>query len=230
MKKTIVSILIIAIIWVAACNKKQGVYDNECSDYNPMTVSVSLCTSDTCTTYFAIWKELFMQKNNMSESDFDDLVAVYNTQVLNIPSGTLFDVKAKFKSGWTDAFYQDQFFIKITGEANNYTGTVPKNKLLTKAEIVQYLFDTNDSFNFVKINKGNLFYTNPDVVLKLLAKKANVNRFCNYSINVSKSTGNLVLSVFTNVIDNGTSVCIDAEADLNMGDLTSSESRGCVID
>lgn len=231
MKKVGIAALLMTVIIIASCKKKDQFYNNECSTPAPLTIMPTLCTGDTCTTYLAIWKELFMERNNMSQSAFAERMVVYDTKVVNFSQGTIFRVRAKFTSGWAIADYDDDFYIRITTDNNNYTGTLPKNKLLTKNEIVQYLFETNNKYSFVKINfTGNLFYSNPDVVLKLLAQKSKINRFCNYNIGVNRSTGNLVLSVFANIFDKGTSVCISAQADLNMGDLASSESRGCVVD
>lgn len=167
----------------------------------------------------------------MSQADFDKHVTINQTRILSLEnSGFLFDVNAEIKSDWAIAGYQDQFFINISPNNNNYKGTLQKNKMLTKSEILQYLYETNDKFNFVKINNNSLFYQSADEVLKRLAKKAKVDKFCNYGISIDKLTGNMSLSVFLFIVEGNDPICIQGSADLLTGKLETSESHGCVID
>jgi len=112
--------------------------------------SDNICTSDICTQYLAIWKELIIQKNNLSQNYFDSHVELCGTEINSWQQGISFRVCYKFNICWAVAYNCDSFVIKIHADESYYPMlNLPRHKYLTKEEI-KIAVDYNAFVSFPK--------------------------------------------------------------------------------
>jgi hypothetical protein len=137
-----------------ACIKDSGPklisdYSNNSLEVAPIDSPELFCQSDTCQTYFSIWKDLFLSKNEMSQEYFDKHITLNSSLIHKWGDGISLEISFKVKIGWVDCRMQDKFIFYIT---NNYFPklNVPRNALLSKDQIETVL---NGNYYNSRINK-----------------------------------------------------------------------------
>src|ERR1035437_1301958 len=120
MKKTFSISLLFLIIF--SCSKPDDHLTSDCSHFSqsstPIVCDGSICQSDTCQTYFGIWKEIFLAKNQMNQEYFDNHITLCNTGTFkNTQQGISFYYPRHILNNIQNSVYQITFFylrIKLT--------------------------------------------------------------------------------------------------------------------
>ena len=196
-----------------------GVYDY-LNHYEPGT----LCNADTCVVYQSVWKDLFLEKNNLTESYFTNHIELCNSTVGNWDDGVSFNICYKIRLGWAIAYMCDQFIIKIDKDNQLYPALdVPRGTYLTKDQIRSVINFKAFSSQITKLSGTEILkYNTMDSALKELIHKAKVNTLCLRNITINSSNGNLTL-VAGAQYNNEVNSCIYATIDLITGETAISD-------
>jgi len=104
---------------------------------------VNLCTDSLTVKYLKIWKELFIQRNNLTGAFCDKHVEIEYSErsapaVGDWNDGTSFGICYSIKIDWATAYVCDNFIININNTLYPALN-VPRNVYLNKAEIEKVL-------------------------------------------------------------------------------------------
>jgi hypothetical protein len=222
MKHRMVFILICLLASLISCHKEKQDRIVSCDQrsyyaYLDNYQIGTLCTSDICQKYKMIWKELFMEKNNISESYFDEHIILCNSDTGSWNKGTSFNICYKVKIDWAIAWRCDQFIIKIKS-GNNYYPSVdlPRDQFLSKNYIRTAIYARVFSSKMDTLsNEEVLRFKSFDSALDQLIKGSNVNTLCSNDIIVN-NLGHLTLEAYGEYKSEYNS-CIMGEIDLISG-------------
>jgi len=164
----------------------------------------SICTTDLCMEYLKIWEELFIERNSINKSFFDNHIIIGNSYIYEWAQGVSFRVGYKFEMDWGIAYNEDQFIIKINQDNNHYTTEIPRDK-------------GNHSDNIITISKENLLFPTIEDALNNLIDIAKVNTLCIRRIYLDENTGNLILEA-NGEYENEDNSCIFGSIDLINGE------------
>lgn len=189
---------LILLIVVFSCEKKKNTVSCVQQDfYNYLNnyPSSSLCRDSLCNKYQTIWKELFMEKNSISDVFFNKHVELWRTDIHDWIKGASFNVCYRINIDWAIAYNCDQFIIKIDKDDKTYPSlSLPRDIYLSKNDIKTVT--TNHAFSSDIANVSNNESINldsfPDAI-NYLTKKAGVNTLCSTRISIDESTGNLFM-------------------------------------
>ena len=190
MKKTLSICLLFFIIF--SCSKHADYQTIDCSYMNdqlpPITCSGSICQSDTCKTYFGIWKELFLAKNKMTEDYFNNHITICNTATYKYANqGFQFELAYKLTIDWFEAKFEEGFMIWLYPSylQANPDVNVPASILLSKDQISANINNAFFSDLFHTISSiDHLKYSSRQEAVTVLAHAAGVNDMCSSSISV----------------------------------------------
>jgi hypothetical protein len=196
---------------------------------DPVYCSGQLCQGDTCQTYFTIWKEIFLEKNQMTSEYFDLHITICSTGIYQWNDGISFNTYYKVKIGWVEYRFYDQFPIYIT--TTDYPGlNVPRNALLTKEQIKTVLDTFFFSSQIGRINPVNdLKYATKEEAMKALNLATGVDTFCVGSVyfpqraNDTYTVGHPYIQA-NGILNWDENRCIYGSIDLLTGDTYSNES------
>lgn len=114
-------IILLFFIGLNSCKKQEGAYD------------AGLCATDQCNNYFEVWKDYFLDVNDMEEAYFDAHIFPYASFLESWESGESFKIRYKVKIEWLEVDVRDEFLIRIDPKENKFPQLeLPKG---------QYLFD-----------------------------------------------------------------------------------------
>jgi hypothetical protein len=101
--------------------------------------STDFCESGECQKYFKIWKDIFISRNQLSESYFNDHVFPYRTDIDSWNDGKSFRVEYKIKIDWAEANLSDQFIIWIDPSTTGLYPSIPtpRSTYLSKDQIAK---------------------------------------------------------------------------------------------
>src|SRR5512145_952488 len=97
------TLIIIALIFaITTCKKDNQTRKTTCVqpenyEYLDNYKINSMCSGDLCTEYLTIWKELFKEKNNLSQDFFDTYIELCNSEINSWADGISFRICYKFK-------------------------------------------------------------------------------------------------------------------------------------
>ena len=118
--KNILIILTIPLIGlVFSCEKDKQKRTTTCVqpdkyDYlDRYNLDSSLCFKDTCKKYRDIWKELLIEKNNLSKDFYDNNIQLVKSMTNKWNDGVSFRICYKVTVKWAIAYNCDNFIIKI---------------------------------------------------------------------------------------------------------------------
>ena len=175
----------------------------------------SICTSEICTNYLAIWKEFFKEKNNWSDAFFDEHLIICQSSIGNWNEGVSFHICYKIQMDWAIAYACDKFMIKIDDESTLYPD-LPRNTYLSKDEI-GFAIDQNRFYSRIGfVSNSTIIYASMEDALNKLIDDSNVNTLCVSEISVDESTGNLILEAWAEY-ENEKNSCIKGKIDLITG-------------
>lgn len=153
-----------------------------------ITCTGSICQSDTCKTYFGIWKELFLAKNQMTEDYFNKHLTVCNTATYKYANqGFQFELAYKLNIDWFETKFEEGFMIWLFPSylQNNPAINLPSNILLSKDQISANISNPFFSDLLHTISSiDHLNYSSRQEALLVLAHTAGVNNMCSNYVSV----------------------------------------------
>jgi hypothetical protein len=191
-----------------------GLYDYLESDW-----PVSICTTEICSIYTAVWKELFMKQNNMTEEYFSKHITIIHSETTPPENeGGRFHISYRVQNGWAIATGGDGFIIRIAESNTRYPEIgLPRGTYLTLAEIESALDHGGFSSKIHKAPKtGPLRYSSMHEALDSLIEAACVDTMCFSRVFLSLHIGTLTMEAYAAYEDeeNG---CIIGTIDLITG-------------
>lgn len=226
------NILILLALVLFSCKKKEpqarSLTCTQLDDYeylNRYKID-SLCTSDLCINYESIWKEFFIEENNLSESYFNNHIELVQSKIDFWSKGESFRICYKIKLDWAIAYQCDSFIIKIDSDDESYPSwNLPRDTYLSKEEIKVVAIDNHFfSSRIDKLsNAETLKFTSFENTLNFLMNKAEINALCSGRVFINDLTGNLILEAWAQY-ENEYNKCIQAQVDLITGEAAIVES------
>jgi|TARA_R110001592_G_scaffold131665_2_gene345709 hypothetical protein len=214
----------IAVIFVfTSCEKDNQIRKTTCiqtGDYEYLDNynTGNMCSSDLCTEYFDIWKELIKEKNNLSQDFMDTHIEFCNSEIQSWANGVSFRICYKLKIDWAIAYRCDQFIIKINADNTHYPALdLPRDTYLTKEKIKIAVDNKAFSSDITKMtNKTVLKFANMEGALNELNNFSYVNVLCMNRVTLDDDTGNLILEASAQY-ENEENSCIQGTIDLISG-------------
>ncbi len=204
---------------LTACEKDEQSRQTSCVqsgdyDYLDNYKTDSICTTNTCIEYLAIWKALLIEKNNLSYDFVDSHIELSESKIYSWADGISFRVCYKFKIGWAVAYNCDQFIIKINADNTIYpTLDLPRGTYLSKEKIKIAIENRAFSSNITKMsNTNSLKFISMESALNNLVEFSGIN-LCMNRIILDSATGNLVLEASAQY-ENEPNLCIQGKIDL----------------
>jgi len=236
--KKLIYFLVSIILFFLSCKKndnagKHGITPIKtckcCNSYNSSDSVIcegNLCKSDTCKTYLAIWKDLFISRNQLTQQYFDEHVIPCGTQLSKWQDGISFEVYYKITIKWAETRLYDNFIIWISPTNNTFPSlNLPRNVLLSEDQINSAIGDMAFGSSMNKISlTDNLKFTSKKAAIATMIKASNVDTLCNFEVEykytnmVMTSNGHPYLKAY-NEIDIGSNKCLSSEMDLVTGDV-----------
>lgn len=217
------ALIFIALVFVfTACEDNNQFRETACTQENAFpedSTTGSLCSDELCTEYLAIWKELIMGKNNLSQDFFDSHIELIKSEIHSWEKGVSFSICYNFNVDWATAFNCDQFIIKIDADNSFFPALdLPRDTYLTKDKIKLAVDNRAFSSEIIKIaNVDNIKFSTPDNALSDLIEFSGVNQLCLKGITINEDNGHLILQAYAQYVDEFNS-CIQGTIDLITGD------------
>jgi hypothetical protein len=224
--------ILILFLFLFSCSKsgenKPAISEvdlSHCLTIDPAICSGVLCQSDTCQTYFSVWKELFIHRNQMSQDYFNNHITPCIAQLHNWVDGISFEISYKVKIDWAEAVLSDKLAIWLSKTTIGLYPSldIPRNILLSSDQITELLSIQafNSSINSVSpVNK--LKFSSLIDAMTSLINASNVDTLCtgnvffqspNYK---SPPVGNPFVEA-SGVLDWNENRCITSSIDLVTG-------------
>ena len=191
-----------------------GAYDYLESDWTD-----SICTTEICSIYTDIWKELFIKRNSMTEEYFDKHISIIASG--SSPperEGVIFFISYHLQNDWAIARGGDAFIIKIDEDEDDYPEIgLPKATFLTLEQIEAAIDHRGFNSWIHKAPKtGPLRYSSMNEALDTLIKAARVDTLCFTQVFLSLSIGTLTLEAY-GIYEDEENSCITGTIDLITG-------------
>jgi hypothetical protein len=234
MKHRMVFILICLLASMISChkeNQKRTVNCNQPPDFTPMNdfQNCSLCISDTCEKYETIWKELFMEKNNLSEGFFNAHIILCSRGIMQWQDNITFSICYNVKIDWVSVRKCDQFIVKIAKGNNLYPSVgLPRDELLSKDYVRTAI--SHRAFNSemdTLSNEDVLKFSSMETAMDQLITDSKVDKLCACYIYIN-DLGHITLEASAEY-KNEFNSCIFGEIDLINGNTKHSDGL-CRID
>jgi len=232
MKKIIPVIFLTSLTF--SCSKtddgQQDILQVDCSYYPQTTESIvcngTLCQNDTCQTYFAIWKDLFMTKNQISQEYFDTHITPCNSILHYWNDGISYRITYKIKIDWAETKLNDKFIIWLSPSTEGLYPllNLSRNVLLPKDQIetaIDNLAFASAMYNVSPVN--SLKYSSRIEAMKALIQASGVDTLCTSTIYYIKPNrdstpnGHPFLEA-SGVLDWDENKCITSSLDLITGE------------
>lgn len=227
MKKRIFLIQMGLLTLLISCAKpheiqKQKVTCPQYSDYNTWYnwTSGPLCQSDTCIKYQSIWKELFQEKNNLSQNYFNNHIIPCYSKIETWDEGISFRIYYKVVIDWAVAYCGDHFIIKIKSGNILYPSlNLPRDIMFLKDDI--RIAINNRAFSSSMLQLSNIetlqFSSNTAAMDKLISD-SNLNTLCFQDIRIGPE-GHMMVEAGAQY-SNKENSCVEGDIDLINGKTT----------
>lgn len=222
MKYKIVLPQIFVIVALISCNKEKQERNVTCSQIGYYTYldkypAGPLCTTDICNHYQTIWKELFLEKNGLTEAYFNEHIVLCQSDTSSCDEGFLYRISYRVKIDWAISWNSDQFIIKIKKDNNLYPSiNLPRNEYLSKENIRTALDNKAFSSNMTTLSNDEILkFNSNETALDKLIKNANVNTLCTNWFYINE-LGHIALEAHAEY-DNEINTCITGSVDLING-------------
>jgi len=223
MKTKFFEILFLLFLPFLSCNQEnmrqvsciQGEYYEYLERHNPGNI----CTDELCVFYQKIWKELFMEKNNLTENYFDSHIELCSSGIGEWMDGISFGICYKIIVDWAIAYQCDQFIIKIEKNNTLYPSVnLPRDIYLSKEDIFTAVNNKVFASDITKLsNQEHLKFNTLGEALNYLISKAQVNTLCSNWMYIDSSTGNFTLEAWAQ-FENEENSCIQGKINLITGE------------
>ncbi len=235
MKQTALCLLVSSLLY--ACHKENKIQPPEdntvvCTPACPYgyldNYYFGTVSTDTFVRkYQAMWKEIFMEKNHLTDSAFTNHITLIQSDTSHPNDGISFSICYEVHIGWAIAYTCDQFMIKLDSSVQQY-GLFPRDKYLTKEQIETIIDKRSFSSHINTVTpSGNILFSTADTALNYLIKTAKVNTLCIGGVELGDS-GHLVLEA-NGKYKNKDNRCIFDRLDLQNGKAYLSEGA-CYIE
>jgi hypothetical protein len=239
MKK--ISFISFLFLIIFSCSKTDDYQTIDCShsygSASPIICNGSICQSDTCSTYFGIWKELFLAKNQMTQEYFDNHITICNSGTFkNTQQGISFYLSYKITIDWFEAKLESDFLILLSPAYTQLYPELglPNNTLLSKDQINGQI---NNTFFFSPLpiisSVNHLNYSSRQEAIKVMAHAAGVNDMCESTLYIqyedvdNPAIGHPVLTADA-TLDWDENKCVSGIMDLT-SDYLKVENNACMI-
>lgn len=187
---------------------------------NPSIDSISIRNEELCLKYFDIWKELFLERNNLNEDFFNNHIEVVKTRLHSWRDGISFAVSYNINIGWASAREGDKFIIHIIDEEGLYpTLDLPRNTDLNKSQIALAVDHFAFSSRIRPIENTNvLIAPTQESAIQSLLEVSSVSELCFNKVKLNWRTGHLELIAFAEYVG-GDNECVRGTIDLIDGSL-----------
>ena len=139
-------ILAITTITVFSCNKESCEKSNGCDFNTNITMSGNVLTQNQQDKYFGIWKSLFMEKSNMTESYFNNHIVNYVITSMEWNAGTSFRIDYVIHIDWIDIRCSDAFLVKMNSSYDSYEYlNIPRDVFFEQSQIDSNIASKVDS-------------------------------------------------------------------------------------
>ena len=178
----------------------------------------SICTTQLCSTYTAIWKELFMQENKMTEAYFEKHISNISSEIWHGYKGAYLHLCFWVQNDWAIAEGCDRLIIYLTGENNDFLDiNLPKNQYLSLEELQQAVQHRAYGARIIKAPKtGPLRYESKEEALDVLIQEAQVETMCFVRVYLSPHLGTLTLEAYGRY-EGKENACVEGTLDLITG-------------
>lgn len=222
MKTTFLSLASLLLIPFISCSDNNQSRETTCNQENTFpenSAAGSLCSDAFCAEYFTIWKELLMERNDLSQDFFDSHIELGKSDIHSWNDGVSFSICYKFRVGWAVASVCDQFIIKINADNILFPALdLPRDTYLSKDEIKLAVEKRAFSSKIIKIAKEeNIKFPTQEIAMSDLIEFADVNQLCSGRISIDKNNGHLTLHASAQYVNEFNS-CIQGTIDLITGD------------
>lgn len=181
----------------------------------------SICTTELCSLYTTIWKELLVDRTTLTEPYFNDHFEITSSEIREESNGDYFIIGFRVQNDWAIAYSGDRFIIRIAEGAEGFPEIgLPKGEYLGKEDIAAAVEHKGYESYIDNIPKtGPLKYSSPDKALKVLISEVNVDTLCFYRVTLDINRGTLTLNAFAQY-DDSEDECIEGSLDLITGQIS----------
>ena len=178
---------------------------------------VSLCSTEKCLSYQAIWKELFAEKNNLDQDFFDNHIKLHYSDLNDWAKGISFYVCYNVEIDWLIGYNCDKFITKIDSNITSYPHLdLPRGTDLTKEEIKLALDNRAFGARIIQMNNvTDLSHTSFTDAMNDLIEFSNVDTLCYNRLTIND--GNWTLLGIAQY-ENEENSCIHGTIDLITGE------------
>jgi hypothetical protein len=170
---------------IFSCSKSDDLLKVDCSQYSltsePVICNGTLCQTDTCQTYFGIWKNLLLSRNQMSQDYFNNHIIPCNTSIDNWGDGISFRIAYNVKIDWAEVQLWDKFVIWLSPSTSGLypSLSLPRSSLLTKDQIISAasLMAFNTRLNTIS-SIDKIKYTSLNDAMNALSRSSGVDKLC----------------------------------------------------
>ncbi|NTW33500.1 MAG: hypothetical protein HGB12_12910 [Bacteroidetes bacterium] len=189
---------------------------------------VNLCDSPLCNQYYEVWKNIFLNRNNMTKEYFDKHIIPFSSEISTWNSGESFRVRYQVNIDWMICKLNDPFIIK-TSEITYPSLTIPRGVYLTEFEINQAISASAFSSSINVIGSiEHLKYSSKRNALRAIRDKAGNNKidfenYRYYELTSAFTPNGHPYMQGNGIIDKKENKCIDGTIDLVTGDCVINE-------
>ncbi len=191
--------------------------------------------NDTCQTYYDIWKELFISKNEITHEFFYRNITQENIFLHRWNDGIAFNINYTVKVGWAQKRLNDKFVIFIDTDYFPLV-TVPRRTLLSKDQVDTVTSGFHFGSRIFRVNPVSaLRYDSPEEAIEDLREATGNSSitagevFFEQGFNDSLTIGNPCLEA-RGIINRNANKCITCYIDLVTGKIMTEEIPCVIID
>ncbi|WP_300599367.1 hypothetical protein [Niabella sp.] len=225
-------LFVAGLFWTCNKNHEFKYRTVNCSDesLNKIERTEYISEAPQVDTYYPVWKTMFLQQNNLTETFFNEHINVFQKDTFVYNNTTYLNVGIEYHSEWASANLYSQIIIRINNEQSPfYKSGLPVDADLTKDQIIQLSGINGNTMGnrLIQLSGNTTLKYDYNTAKEKIRKKLNLNKLCGCWCSIN-SKGHLALNYHDNFFDN-TTYCTSSELDLVTGEIDARVSE-CVID